>query len=479
MRLFITEATQTEEETVLQYLSGLIKNTKYNNKVFLAGGAVRDEIMGKKAKDLDFLVLGGLDAGINFAKYLANHFGIYKFNSNPVTYPKFGTAKLSLTNNNKNLPNIELEFVASRKEKYKSGSNKPTIVAGTLEDDARRRDFTINSLLKNVSTGEIIDITGRGVEDIKNKVLRATSNPDVIFKEDPLRMMRLIRFFVKYDMKIDRDTLRAVKRNASQIKTLPSERIRDEFDKILVLDVKKGIKLLKATDLLKYILPELAANIGVKQNIHHKDDAFNHILDVTSKIDPTVKHRLMAIFHDIGKPITKTIDDKGIIRFFNHEKVGEKMVRDIMKRMKYPNELIDQVAKGVAFHMRAKIAGNEASPENYSDKALRKFMEEAGEDIEDILTLIHADNISHSEASSMPDQVANLRKRIQALKNADVNTSYKLPIDGNDLRTIFKLKPSAEFRDILGLVKDAVYDNPNLTKEEALKIVSDYLASKA
>lgn len=462
----------TNEEVVMEFLKDTIKGTEWENKVFLAGGAVRDEIMGKTAKDLDFVVLGNLNAGIDFSIWLSNKLGNYKQDSNPIIYPRFGTSKLSLNNNQLGLPSIELEFVAPRKESYTTGSRKPEVSDGKLMDDVLRRDLTINSLLKNVSTGEVLDLTGKGIEDIKNGVIRTTSESSIIFKEDPLRMLRAIRFAVKYDFDMDTDVIKSIRKHASLIDTISKERISDELNKILVSpDPSKGIRLLKITTLLSYIIEEFNDAVGMKQNIHHKDDVFKHSMDVLSKTPGDLKTRLIALFHDIGKVLTKTVTPEGAVHFYGHEKAGEDMVRKIMSRLRYSNDLIDAVALGVRNHMSLKHGGDDAT--GLSDKSIRKFISAVGDNLENILDVIHADNISHSETSSMPNQINIVRQRINVLNNNLDQTKLKLPIDGNDLMKS-GLKPGKIFREILNAVQEAWYENPNLTKEEAMEIVNRY-----
>ena len=458
----------TDEYTVLEFLKNKIQGTEWENKVFLAGGAVRDEIMGKSAKDLDFTVIGDLDAGINFATWLGKELGNFKQDSNPVIYPKFGTAKLSLNNNNQNLPSIELEFVAPRKEEYTPGSRKPEVVAGKIEDDAFRRDLTINSLLKNISTGEILDISGKGIEDIKNGIIRTTQDAEVIFKEDPLRMLRAIRFACKYGFDIETNVIKNIRKNAELINTISSERIRDEIDKMLMTgDPRKAFRLMKATGLLSHIIGEFDAAVGMKQNAHHKDDVFMHSMDVLSKTPPRLKTRLMGLFHDIGKTLTKTVSPEGSVHFYQHEDVGAEMVKNIMARLKYPNELIDAVVAGVKNHMRLKHGGPDA--ENLSDKTLRKFVVTVGQNLEDILDLIHADNIAHSEHSSMPEQIEIVKRRLENLNMQLDKNKPKLPINGNDLIKI-GFKQGKSIGAAMAAVEDAYYENPNLTYDEAIEI---------
>lgn len=461
---------ESSEEEVLKFLQQLIAGTDWENKVFLAGGAVRDEIMGLPPKDLDFVVLGGIDAGINFATWLAKQLGNFKQDSNPVIYPLYGTAKVSLGHSKYNLPAIDLEFVAPRKEKYSAGSRKPQVSGGQLIDDVMRRDLTINSLLKNITTGEILDLTGKGVEDIKNGLIRTPANPSIIFKDDPLRMLRAIRFAVKYNFKFTNELIKDIKKHSEWITIISHERIRDELNKILESPKPDaGIRLLKITGLLDYVIEEFNDTFGMRQNKHHKDDVFKHTMSVLSKTPPDLKTRLMALFHDIGKVLTRTVSPDGSVHFYGHEKASENMVRNIMTRLKYPGDLIDAVAQGVTHHMSLKHGEDDAS--QLSDKSLRKFTSAVGDNLTNILDLIHADNISHADESSMPNQIELVRQRIERLNTQIDNSNNKLPINGDDLIAM-GLKPSKLFKDILSAVQDAWYENPNITKQEALDIAN-------
>lgn len=464
---------QTDEDIVLKYLKDTIKNTEWDNKVLLVGGAVRDEIMGLKPKDLDFVINGDLNAGIDFSIWLAKKLNIFKQDSNPVVYPRFGTSKLSLKNNNLNLPDLELEFVAPRQEKYTPGDRKPDVTGGDLTDEVYRRDLTINSLLKNISNDKIIDITGNGINDIKKGIIRTTSNPDIIYSDDALRMMRTIRFSVKYGFEILPEVIDGIKKNSHLINTISSERISDELSKILISkDPSRGIQLLKDTGLLRHIMEEFNDAIGMTQNAHHKDDVFGHTLNVLKNTPPELKTRLMALFHDIGKTVTKSVTNDGSVHFYGHEKEGQEIARKIMTRLKYPNELINTVVSGIGSHMMLKHGGDDAT--KISDKSLRKFTSQVGDNLNHILDLIHADNISHADESSMPNQINNIKKRLEVLKNQLNKENSKIPINGKDLLDL-GLKPSPLFKDILSAVEDAWYENPNLTKDEAMSIVKKYL----
>jgi poly(A) polymerase len=461
--------TETQkEQAALDFLSQLVKKGPFKGRVFLAGGAVRDLELGKIPKDLDVVVTGGINAGIDFATWAAKEIGNYKDSSNPVIFPQYGTAKFNLKgviHDGIDLSDMDIEAVATRKEKYTTGSRKPEVSSGDLEDDVLRRDFTVNSLLKDLTTGEILDLTGKGKDDIKRGIVQTPLNPDVIFSDDPLRILRAARFAIKYDWDLPMFMIRAMKRNANQLKNISFERIRDELDKMLMTgSPQRAIKLLKITGILEYVIPEFKESYKMTQNKHHKHTVFQHSLEVLSKTQPVLFQRLMGLLHDIGKTVTRSVTPTGV-HFYGHEFEGAKMVEDIMRRLKYPIEMIDAVKKGVAAHMRLKHGGDDAV--KISDKTLRKFKIEMGEELENILNVIHADNISHAETSSMPNQIENVKKRLDAL-NVTV-TKPTLPINGKDLIEM-GIKPGPIFTRILSLITDKWYENPELSRETALKL---------
>ncbi len=453
----------TQEEQILELLKQSIKNTKWENKVFLVGGAVRDQVMGKPPKDLDFVIDGNILSGIDFSTWLAKKWGVFKDKSNPVIFPSYGTAKLSYDN-------VDLEFVAPRKEKYKSGSRKPEVSSGVLMDDVLRRDLTINTLMRNVSTNEILDLTGNGISDLKSGIIRTPSDPKIIFQDDPLRMLRSIRFAVKYNFKFDNNILSNIKKYSNLITTISQERIQDELNKILMTNNPAiGIDLLQKTRLLKQIIPELDDMVGLEQNKYHNEDAYQHTLTVLKNTPPNLLVRLMALFHDIGKVATKSITDSGDVHFYGHENESEIITRKVMSRLRYPNDIINTVALGVKKHMSLKHGLDDAI--NLSDKTLRKFATDTGEYMNDILDLIHADNVSHSDTASMPNQVKNIKNRIEKLNTGINKFEVKLPIDGNDIKKILGINNGPLIGKIKNAVQDAWYENPNLTKDQAIEII--------
>jgi len=466
-----------KENAALDYLQKLVQSGPFKGRVYLAGGAVRDMQLGKDPKDLDVVVTGGLDAGMEFAKWATQTMNNYSNGSNPVLFPTYGTAKFTLKgikHNGFDLSDIDIEAVATRKEKYTTGSRKPEVSAGDLEDDVHRRDFTVNSLLKDLTTGEILDLTGKGKEDIRRGIIQTPLNPDVIFTEDPLRMLRAVRFTMKYGWELPMFMIRALKRNAAQLQNISAERTRDELDKMLVTgSPDRAIKLLRITGLLNYIIPEFKTAYKMTQNVHHKRDVFGHTLDVMKGTDPVLLQRLMALFHDIGKTVTRSVTPTGV-HFYGHEDVGADMTRDIMRRLKYPNELIDAVVSGVANHMKLKHGGDDAV--KLSDKTLRKFKIALGDKLEDVLNVIHADNTAHSEASSMPNQIVNVRNRLKGLE-ASTPSEPKLPITGKDLIDM-GVKPGPIFSKILAAVTEKWYENPNITTQQALHIAKSIVNSQ-
>lgn len=462
-----------KENAALDYLKQLVKASPYEGIVYLAGGAVRDELMGIDAKDLDF-VINMQFGGIRFARWATREMGNYKRGSNPVIYPQYGTAKFNLRgveHKGFKLDDIDIECVMPRTEEYEEGSRKPKVDSGSLKDDVDRRDFTTNSLLKNLSTGEILDLTGQGKQDIKDGIVRTPLDPDVIFSEDPLRMLRAVRFTMKYDWKLPLFMIKSMKYNASKLKQISVERVQEELNKMLMTDSPdRAIKLLQITGLSQYVFPELDKLIRLEQNKYHKEDAMEHTLSVVKGTPKNLTTRLMALFHDIGKEATKEVIGKEI-HFYGHEKIGAEMTEKILRRLKYPNKIIDAVVMGVRNHMKLKHGG----PDSFgaTDKTLRKFKVNMGDHLEDILNLIHADNIAHEAGFDMPNQIEAIRKRLDTL---DIpQGKLKLPINGDDIRKKYKLRPGKIIGDLLAIVKDEYLENPKVNAKDIYPKLEKYL----
>ena len=466
LRTIITEGAK--EVAVEDFLKHIIKGTEWENKIFIAGGYVRDYVMGKDPKDLDLMV-NKVNGGIEFANWVTQRIGNHKHGSNPVIFPRFGTAKFNLngiTHNGLDLSGMDIEAVMPRAEKYSAGSRKPEVGFSSLQGDAERRDLTVNALFKNLSTGEILDLTGKGMQDIQKGIVRTPLEPSKTFTDDPLRMLRVVRFYAKYNWSIPKHIIKALKNNSQQLENISDERISDELNKMLMTaNPDKAIKLLKITNLLQYVIPELKQAIKMTQNHHHKMDVFSHTLDVLKKTQPILAQRLMGLFHDIGKVVTRSVTPTGV-HFYGHEHEGAKMAEQIMRRLKYPTEMIDAVKTGVENHMRLKHGGDTAV--DLSDKTLRKFVADVGDQLENVLNLIHADNIAHSESSSMPNQIDFVKTRLKSLETTTAKP--KLPITGFDLQKELGLKPGPIFTEIMKSITDAWFENPSISRSEALDI---------
>jgi putative nucleotidyltransferase with HDIG domain len=463
----LTEAQNIDK--AVEILRNTIKGTEWENRLFIAGGYPRDLLLGREPKDVDFVVDGGPEAGMDAATFIAKKLGVFKQDSNPVLFPTYGTAKLTM---NVDGEPIDIEFVAPRTEKYEPGSRKPLVSPGTLDDDAHRRDFTVNALFKNLTTNEILDLTGRGLTDLKNKILQTTGNADWIFSEDPLRILRAVRFALKYDFRLPLDVIKAIKKASPDLANISAERIQDELKKILVLDKpSRAIRLFKMTGILKMILPELQELVGLKQNMYHKDDAFYHTLEVLDNTPAQFSRRLSALFHDIGKAATRTEKD-GKVQFIGHANVGAEIAKKAMKRLKYPNDIIDMVADMTKYHMDLKSAGPEA--ELLKDSTLRKFVFRVADRLEPLLDVIHADNISHTPEYSMPKQIEIIRKK---LANMDINSilNTKSILDGNEIKELGAV--GKEIREIKDRILTKVLENPEFTRQQAVGLAKNMIDS--
>lgn len=453
---------KSKEDLLLEYIKDTIKGTKFEGKTFVAGGWVRDLVMGKKSKDIDITVALP-NGGINFSIWITKKDGSYKENSNPVLFPNFGTSKFNLKNayyDGEYLGDIDIEAVMTRKEQYHEGDRKPDTEFGTIYQDVERRDLTINSLLYDISNQKILDLTGKGLKDIKSKTIRTPINADIIFKEDALRMLRCIRFSTKFGWKLSDDMMKSLTQNAKMLETISEERIQEELNKILLSDnAVKGIKYLMNTNLMRYIIPEYYYLVGMQQNKYHQFDAFEHSMKVLEKSPKRLEVRLGALLHDIGKIKSKTNID-GKIQFLGHEVASAEMTDEILKRLKYSGDIINKVKAIVGGHMKTKQYGKDA--ELVADKTLRRLMNDMGDNLESLLQLIHADNSSHGEIGwehNMENQVDSIRIRLKQLGN--FTGKLNIPIDGNKIMALLNIKPGRDIGIIMRKIKDLFLDDPN------------------
>lgn len=454
----LDRADQFLEDPLFQTIKEV--GRELNQPVYLIGGWVRDLIMNRPSKDIDVVTVG---SGIDLAEALAQRYR----NTHVNVYRQFGTAQLKLHN-------FELEFVGARKESYRSNSRNPIVENGTLEDDQKRRDFTVNAIsisLNSIDFGTIID-PFNGIQDLKNSTLRTPLQPEQTFKDDPLRMMRAIRFSSQLGFDVVPDAYEAIKRNAQRLKIVAPERITDEFNKIL-LSPKPSIGLVQLfnTGLLEQFLPELIELHGVEhiKGQQHKDN-FYHTLEVVDNIAPETDNLYLiyaALFHDIAKPRTKHFDSKVGFSFHGHEYVGSKMIPKIFRRMKLPlNEKMRYVQKLVAMSSRpAALVSEEAT-----DSGVRRMVFEAGEATEDLMTLCEADITTKNAKRMMNilDNYKRVRQRIEEVEEKDSIRNFQPPVDGGEIMRYFKLDPGPLVGELKHLVKEAILEGEiNNTREEA------------
>lgn len=451
--------TKTEEiEATVELLRSAIQGSPYEGRVYLAGGYVRDKVMGHEPKDVDVVVDGDINAGIECATFVARALGL----SAPVTYPRFGTAQVTFKNG------VQVEFVPPRSETYTAGSRKPEVASSTLALDASRRDLTINSLFQNLTTQELHDLTGRGMDDIKRGRIRTPIDADTIFAEDPLRILRVIRFAFKYKFEMGFELIRSIKRNAETLRTISGERVRDEVEKILVVTTpSKAVRLMQTTGVLRVVMPEVADLVGVTQNKYHTKDVFGHTMDVIDRTPQNVVVRLAALFHDIGKKVSRT-DVNGKVQFIGHANTGEAIARDLMKRLKYSNEDIKRVTGIIGAHMDLKSAG--ATEPELRDPLLRKFVHKVGDLLEPALHVMHADNVSHAAPHDLPDQIDSIRRRLASWDLGKYITP-QLPIDGNDVMALGAKGPLVG--KIIDRVKEKYLEKDGIDRETALQIAKN------
>lgn len=440
-----------------------------NTEVYVIGGYVRDKLL-KRAdkKDIDIVVKGN---GIEFAQKLANKLKIKKLS----IYKTYGTAMFQFED-------TELEFVGARKESYSPESRNPKVEQGSIEDDQKRRDFTINALaisLNKETYGEITD-PFNGIEDLHYRTIRTPLDPDITFSDDPLRMMRAIRFASQLDFIIDDECFEAIKRNKHRIEIISAERIHTELNKILLSKQPSiGLKLLFDSELLEIIFPELynLAGVSTQAGVKHKDNFLQtiQVVDNVAENSDNLWLRWAALLHDIAKPKTKKYVEGIGWTFHAHNFIGQKMVPEIFARLKLPlNEKMKYVQKLVDLHMRP-IALVE---DEVTDSAIRRLIVDAGEDLDDLLTLCEADITSKNE-KKVKQYLTNfkaLRQKIVEVEERDSLRNFQPPISGDEIISYFNIEPSRTVGIIKNAIKDAILDGeiPN-DKEKAW----EYMISKA
>ncbi|MBR1427747.1 MAG: HD domain-containing protein [Prevotella sp.] len=430
---------------------------------YVVGGYVRDIFLERPSNDIDVVVVG---SGISVAEALKKKLGKRAHLS---VFKNFGTAQIKTKG-------IEVEFVGARKESYSHDSRKPIVENGTLEDDQNRRDFTINALaicLNSSRFGELVD-PFNGLYDMEDGIIRTPLDPDITFSDDPLRMLRCIRFATQLNFYIEDDTFNALQRNAARLKIISGERIADEMNKIMMSrHPSTGFDYLYRSGLLFIILPELVAldNVAKQNGRTHKNNYY-HTMEVLENVvksqvekskdirenEYTLWLRWAALLHDIGKMKVRRWDGAAGWTFHNHNYVGAKMVPEIFRRMKLPlDNKMKYVQKMVELHMRPIVIADDV----VTDSAVRRLLNDAGDDIDDLMTLCEADITSKNQVrkSQFLENFRIVREKLNDLKEKDYKRLLQPVIDGNEIMSMFKLHPSKEVGILKKYLKDAVLDN--------------------
>ena len=427
---------------------------------YVIGGYVRDIFLNRPSKDVDIVCVG---SGIHLAEAVAAKLGA---KDTLAVFKNFGTAQVKYQEQ-------VIEFVGARKESYNRHSRKPVVENGTLEEDLNRRDFTMNAMAIRINKegfGDLID-PFNGLNDLENLQIRTPLDPDITFSDDPLRMMRAIRFASQLGFFIVPETFEAIERNKNRLEIISQERIIDELDKIILSPCPSvGFELLEKTGLLEIILPELTALKGIetKEGIGHKDN-FSHTLKVLDNLAKSGGHlwlRWAALLHDIGKPKSKRFDPKAGWTFHAHELIGMKMLKEIFIRLKLPlNDKLKYVEKIVLLHMRPIVLAED----EVTDSAVRRLLFEAGDDIDDLMLLCEADITSKN-----PEKVRHflhnfqlVRSKLKEIEAKDRIRNFQPPIDGLKIMELFQLPAGREVGELKSKIKDAILDGIIPNEQEA------------
>ncbi|MCB5229095.1 MAG: CCA tRNA nucleotidyltransferase [Candidatus Cloacimonetes bacterium] len=433
------------------------------NHSYFAGGCVRDYLLDPDSHPHDVDIAVEVEnGGALLAEEIHQRLG----GSVPVVYHTFGTASLVLDG-------VRMEFVQTRRESYRIKDRKPEVSFGSLMEDAMRRDFGINALYMRIADGQILDLSGKGIKDVEAGVISCVDDPRRVFREDPLRLLRAIRFSVRFGFEIEDTSLASLIEDAGWIEHISEERIAEEVNQMLCCPegkkAAKAMMVLQQTGILAYILPELSRLDGLKQNKYHHLDAFEHTLEVIRNSEPGCIARWAALLHDIGKAGTISFKSDGTPRFIGHERLSSKLAHSILKSYQIAKPQRQIIQRVIAGHMRFKNSGEDGSL--MKPETLLRIADQYGAALWQLLDLVHADNLAHAPQYRHPEQVPGLRRRFLDLQD-------RIPrfcLTGKDLIDTFGIAPGPLLGSLLQAAKEAWYQDPEMGREELLDYIDKQL----
>lgn len=436
----------------IEELRKATEQSDYEGRLHLVGGIVRDKFLALQPdEDIDIVLEGDAArlAAFVFESGVAEH--------PPVTYPRFGTAMVSVDG-------CQVELVGARKESYDPSSRKPSTEPGTLLDDVLRRDFTINTLLENLHTGEVLDLTGRGFDDIRDRIIRTPRDPELTFDDDPLRMLRAIRFATRLGFAIDPGAYAAIGRKCARLGIISAERIRAEFVKIVMgPNATVGLEMLRETGLLDQFAPELTAMHGVTQNIYHLHDVWTHTLKTLELIpvEAGIIVRLVGLLHDVGKVETRGVDEHGTAHFYRHELVGSEIARRVMNRLRFSNSEISRVSFLIAMHLRVGEYDDQ-----WSDAAVRRLIRDVGESLADLILLTVADKGAGNPAMPHVD-IDAFRERVRRVKDELRGHGIRSPLNGSEIIEALRIEQGPDIGAIKAYLESQIVEGELLPGDKA------------
>ncbi len=445
-------------EQLRSKLQKAVTGTAFEGRIYFAGGAVRDFLLQKNSLDIDITVEME-NGGILLAEYIASKWKLGK----PVVYKQFGTALL-------NYKRHKLEFVMTRAESYRHKDRKPQVVFADLEHDVMRRDFTINALIMDIKSAEILDLCGRGIQDLRNGVIRCAGNPGIVFEEDPLRILRAIRFATRFGFRIEEETYATLCTKACFLEHISWQRISAEINQILLCNnFESGLKLLKRTGVLGVVLPELSSLCMESMDVGKRLNGWDHTLEVVTNTKCDLTLRWTALLHEVGKDVTISDHRIGIHQDKN-EKNSAKIAEVVLKRMMLPNAKIKCIIWAIANQNVLKQSSKGTLQD--SDKAIRKLAWEDPSRVDLLLELMHAVLSTNSSADKHRNQTHDLRMKV--LKYREIAQNLRFVLTGKDLIDDFCIQPGPWVGKLLILARDKWLENPQLTPEE----LKDYLKTR-